>query len=84
MDTKSKFGAITELSELVKRLDSMDKTLSRLIKHNEDRGDVLYGEEETKLTLARLYAKKELLDYIRELLDESKYNEKWESIEHGI
>jgi hypothetical protein len=58
------------IEELAKILDGMNKDLSRLQKHNEDYGDVLYGEEKTKLTLARLGAKKELLDFIRELVRE--------------
>lgn len=61
-----------KMDELAKILDGMSKDLSRLQKHNEDRRNILYGEEEeeTKLILARLSAKKELLDYIRELVNE--------------
>lgn len=59
-----------KMEELAEILDGMDKTLSRLLKHNEDYGDVLYGEEDAKLTLTRLGAKKELLDSIRELVRE--------------
>ena len=59
-----------KITDLSKILDEMSKTLSKLQKHNEDYGDTLYGEEETKLILARLSAKKELLDYIMELVNE--------------
>lgn len=59
-----------KIDELSKILDKMSKDLSRLQKYNEDYGDALYGEEETKLILVRLTAKKELLDFIRELVNE--------------
>lgn len=63
-----------KMDELAKILDEMSKDLSRLQKHNEDRRNILYGEEETKLILARLSAKKELLDFIRELVNEPEEN----------
>ena len=65
-----------KLDELAKILDGMSKDLSRLLEHNEDYGDTLYGKEETKLILARLTAKKELLDYIMELVNEPEESNK--------
>lgn len=60
-----------EIEELSKRLDWMDKVLSRLWDSNMRSGWALYGEEEAEKTSLRLEAKREMLNTIRRIIRET-------------
>lgn len=59
-----------KIEELSKRLDWMDKVLSRLQEKNERSGWILVGEEEAEKTLLKLEAKREMLNTIRRVIRE--------------
>lgn len=64
-----------KIEELAKRLDWMDKVLSRLWDNNMRSGWVLYGEELAEKTLLRLEAKREMINIIRRIIRESETGE---------
>jgi hypothetical protein len=68
-----------EIEELVKRLDWMDKVLSRMWDNNMRSGWALYGEEEAEKTALRLEAKREMIETIRRIIRESETGENYDS-----
>lgn len=64
-----------KIEELAKRLDWMDKVLSRLWDNNMRSGWALYGEELAEKTLLRLEAKREMINIIRRIIRESETGE---------
>lgn len=70
-----------KIEELSKRLDWMDKVLSRLQEKNERSGWILVGEEEAEKTLLKLEGSREMLNTIRRIIREPDRRDDSDSLE---
>ena len=70
-----------KIEELSKRLDWLDKVLSKLQEKNERSGWILVGEEEAEKTSLKLEARREMLNTIRRIIREPDRRDDSDSLE---